>query len=194
MASVPGRESQRRLMLRVLNKLMIGVCVLVAAWVILSPLFKNPVPVNDKIVETRIDVSEFEGGTVDIIEWMNKPLIIARRTTAIEKALNDADHRKLSDANSERSVQPESFRNRLRSPVEGWFVAIGIGTSSGCALRYSSTNSGGEFIDACDGSRYDLAGRAFASGRAKKNLPVPYWSYDEGAIYVSTRRVSSSAQ
>ena len=180
-------ESQRRLLLRVLTKTMIAFSVVVGLWVILSPLLRNAEPVNQRVVETAIDVAEFAEGEVDIIEWFDKPLIIARRSSQQEALLESVPAVQLKDPGNKRSTQPQPANNSLRSATQGWFVAIGIGSSSGCALQYNA--QAGEFTDGCDGSRYDLAGRALAGSAARGNTPVPHWRYADGKIFVSTRKV-----
>lgn len=193
MKSPEPTDTSRRLLLRVIAKLMLAFAVLVALWVILSPLFKPNVPVNAKAVETVIDVSEFSQDSVEIIEWFDKPLIVARRSVDVEAGLKAADIAGLRDPGSEKSVQPLYASQALRSGAAGWFVAIGIGTSSGCALTYSSSTLQKSepviFTDGCDGSRYDLAGRALAGSIARKNLPVPHWRLSEDRIVVSTEPV-----
>ena len=115
--------------------LMLAFAAVIALWVILSPLVKPGVPVNAKSESTIIDVSQFEEGTVDVIEWFDKPLLLARRSAETEALLRDAVAATLRDPYNEKSIQPESADNAVRSVSPGWFVAIGIGTSSGCALN-----------------------------------------------------------
>lgn len=185
------RENPRRLFLRVVAKLMAAFACVTACWVVLSPLFKPNVPVNAKIVETIIDVSEFREDSVDIIEWFDKPLIVARRSVKSESRLRDMTDRQLQDPTSEKSAQPEYARNLTRSRHDGWFVGIGLGTSSGCALRYSGVDTRVDvvFTDGCDSSQYDFAGRALTGGAAKKNIPVPHWRLENDRIIVSTEPV-----
>ena len=166
---------------------MIAFSVVVGLWVILSPLFRNVETVNQRVVETAIDVAGFTEGEVDIIEWFGKPLIIARRSSAQEARLESVPAEQLNDPDNKRSTQPQPANNRLRSATPGWFVAIGIGSSSGCALQYNVQAS--EFSDGCDGSRYDLAGRALAGSAARSNTPVPHWRYADRKIFVSTGQV-----
>ncbi len=172
---------------------MIAFSVAVGLWIILSPLFRTGAPVNQKPVETIINVARIEAGEVDIIEWFDKPLIIARRSAQQESRLTGFPSGQLQDPGNARSTQPQHANNRLRSDTPGWFVAIGLGTSSGCALQYSKSSVGNGlpdvFTDGCDGSRFDLAGRALAGSAASKNIPVPHWRYEDGKIIVSTRQV-----
>ena len=42
----------------------------------------------------------------------------------------------------------------------------------------------GGFVDSCDASRYDLAGRVFREQSAKKNIVVPEWQLVDGNIVV----------
>jgi len=187
------RENSRRLLLRVATKLMLCFAALVASWIILSPLFKPNVPVNTKAVETTIDVSGRGENTIEIIEWFDKPLIIARRSALTERGLKEIGAEALRDPQNKKSVQPANAQNAIRTAHDGWFVAIGIGTSSGCALLASAaavgTSDVAVFTDGCDGSRYDFAGRALAGSKARKNLPVPHWQFEDNRIVVSTAPV-----
>ena len=101
-----------------------------------------------------------ESGEIDVVEWFNKPLIIVRRTAAQEHELEAADPATLRDPASEKSSQPEFAGNLLRSSTAGWFVSLGLGSGSGCAVEIIEAENLSDtgFIDRCDGSRYDLAG------------------------------------
>lgn len=184
--------SSRRLYLRVLAKLMLCFALISAIWVILSPLFRPNVPVNAKHEETRIDTSALTENSVEIREWADKPLIVARRSARTESLLRSTDASLLKDVDSQISVQPNTARNAIRSAHPGWFLAIGIGTSSGCVVSFTSTVSEtAVFTDACDRSQYDFAGRALQGGKAKKNLPIPNWRIENNTIIVSTAPVES---
>ncbi len=180
-------------MLRVIVKLMLAFAALVALWVILSPLFRTNVQVNVKPVETVIDVSEIAEDSIDIMEWFDKPLIIARWSDVTLNRLQAIPYNGLRDADNKNSLQPDTTDKLQRSVAPGWFVAIGIGTSSGCALAYQpeilNNRENAVFVDPCDGSRYDFAGRALSGSVAKKNIPVPHWRIDGSRIVVSTEPV-----
>ena len=179
--------NDRRLLLRVAVKVMLCVSVMVGSWVIFSPLFNNKAPVNARVVETAFDVSDMISGEVELHEWFSKPLIIARRTPEQERALETADSATLGDSASDKSSQPVSAQNALRSSTPGWFVSLGLGTGSGCALEIvADTDNLSGFSDPCDGSQYDLAGRVLAGQASKKNTTIPLWRYETGNIIVST--------
>lgn len=188
------QTNQRRLLLRVAIKIMLWISLMIGAWIIFSPLLVNSRPVNGKVVETVFDISEIESGDVQIVEWFSKPLIIAHRTQATEAQLREAGNDLLQDPLSSGSTQPEFATNPLRSATAGWFVSLGIGTSSGCALRYSPPTGvlknvvrrAGIFTDPCDSSRYDMAGRAFIDQAARKNTTIPVWRFERDKIIVST--------
>lgn len=190
MHSITPSDNPRRLFLRVVAKLMLAFGLVTALWVVLSPLLRPNVPVNAKTVETRINISTFAPDTVDIIEWFDKPLVIARRSEQTQINLAAVVDTQLRDAGNQRSDQPAYAKNSLRSASAEWFVAIALGTSSGCALRYREaaphTTESAVLVDGCDGSRFDLAGRALAGSQARKNLPVPHWRVDGDRIVVST--------
>jgi ubiquinol-cytochrome c reductase iron-sulfur subunit len=193
MTQIEAADNPRRLLLRVVAKLMLAFAALVALWVILSSLFKHNVPVNARAVETPVDVTALTEDSALLIEWFDKPLIVARRSVASEAMLAAMDADDLRDPLSANSVQPAAAANVYRSGTSGWFVAIGIGTSSGCALRFDqsgvSAEAGAAFIDQCDGSRYDFAGRALNGSPARKNIPVPEWRLEGDSIIVSTAPV-----
>ncbi len=173
---------------------MLWISLLVGAWVVFTPLFKNEKAVNTKAVVSVFDVSEMKAGEVDIIEWFSKPLIIAHRTQAAESQLQAAGENEIYDPDSKKSSQPEFAANALRSSTPGWFVSLGLGSGSGCALQYQSPAGAnarqwsGGFVDPCDGSRYDLAGRVLVDQSARKNTTIPVWRLESGRIYVSTAR------
>ena len=186
--------NDRRLLLRVMVKVMLWTSVAIGAWVIFSPLFKNKTPVNAKVVETSFDVTEMQSGEVELLEWFNKPLIIARRTQLQERSLETAEPATLSDPASIKSSQPGFEKNTLRSSTPGWFVTLGLGAGTGCAVEIIDEGATGNrgFLDPCDGSRYDLAGRVLAGQATKKNTTIPVWRYDNGNIIVSTARPEQS--
>lgn len=175
---------------------MLWVSVLIGAWVFLTPLFKNKAPVNAKVVETTFDVSDMNPGEVELVEWFSKPLIIARRDPSQEQALIVAKAATLRDPDSKNSSQPAGLENSLRSTTPGWFVSLGLGTGSGCVVEYlpdlnpetGNADSSGGFIDRCDGSRYDLAGRVLAKQSSRKNTRIPLWRFQSGKIIVSTQK------
>ncbi len=117
------------------------------------------------------------------MEWLSKPLIIVRRSSALEAQLIAADEVLYRDPLSQASVQPESALNAQRSHTDNWFVALGLGTGMGCALTYKPAAAeifqgkpwSGGFVDGCDAAHYDLAGRVYADQKARLNLTVPVW-------------------
>ncbi len=190
----PADPHRRRLLLRLLVKIMLWISLLIGAWVIFTPLLKSTAPVNSKAIETTFDVNDMRPGEVDLVEWFGKPLIIAYRDASQEQALLAAVPATLEDPDSENSSQPAAFENELRSITAGWFVSLGLGTGSGCALKYdpalipSETGFSGGFVDRCDASRYDLAGRVLVKQSSRKNTNIPVWRFESGKIIVSTEK------
>lgn len=188
--------NNKRLLLRLMVKMMLWISLLVGAWVVFTPLFKNKKNVNTKAIESVFDVSHMNAGDVDIIEWFSKPLIIAHRTQKAENQLQAAGENEVYDPDSEESSQPEFAGNALRSSTPGWFVSLGLGSGSGCALQYQPPSTDranarewpGGFIDNCDGSHYDLAGRVLVDQAARKNTTIPVWRLESGKLFVSTAR------
>jgi len=168
---------------------MIYAAVAAFAWVLFAP-FVGPEDTHRLNDEVRFAVADMQPGDVELVNWAGKPLIIARRTDQWEMQLTTANSARLKDASSRDSAQPPAMSNPLRSIESGWFVAVGLGTGSGCAVQYKEPSSvvisgarwPGGFIDGCDQSRYDLAGRVLVGQAARKNLVVPEWRLDGAEI------------
>lgn len=181
-----SEQSGRLVFLRVLVKLMVLVAIVAFVRVLFGSL-----PERDSVVElpvVRFSVADMQPGDFQLVEWNNKPLYIVYRKSAWESQLSNAAGERYHDPESERSEQPDDARNALRSPSAGWFVTLGLGTGAGCALTLEvpdNTSPGGGFIDGCDKSRYDLAGRVYADQAAKRNTVVPQWRLEEGVILIS---------
>jgi len=128
----------------------------------------------------RADISKLEAGQMVRIKWRGKPVWIVNRTAAMldsVSALND----EIRDSVSEESIQPDYARNEYRSIKPEILVLVGICTHLGCSPTYrpdvSPADLGsdwkGGFFCPCHGSKFDLAGRVYASMPAPTNLTVP---------------------
>jgi len=178
-----AEQNSRKLILRTVVKLMLMASVFAFAWVLFGSL---PERGRDASEVVRISVVDLQPGDHLLVEWQKKPLYIVYRKPEWEAALLSADYDLYHDPESSQSIQSESATNVLRSPQSGWFVTLGLGTGMGCTLVFSepdADNAGG-FIDGCDQSRYDLAGRVFDGQQAQRNTVIPNWSLVDGEVLV----------
>lgn len=135
------------------------------------------------------DISGIESGQMITIKYRGKPIFVVKRTDEMVANLTKVAP-KLSDPNSDASVQPESCKNETRSLDPSLLVVEGVCTHLGCAPGFrpevGAADLGGSdwfggFFCPCHGSKYDLAGRVFTGMPAPLNLPVPVYSL-EGTI------------
>lgn len=186
-----GELDTKKLVLRTVVKLMVMVALGAFLWVLFGSI-----PEKDRqvIETTRFNVADMRPGEHLLVEWQKKPLYIVYRKPEWEAALLSANDKLLHDPDSARSTQPTAATNALRSSVPGWFVTLGLGTGMGCTLLFSEPDEtdlavdgvrdAGGFVDGCDRSRYDLAGRVYVDQQARRNTVVPNWSLVDGEILV----------
>jgi ubiquinol-cytochrome c reductase iron-sulfur subunit len=130
----------------------------------------------------RVDVNALEPGKQVVIEFLQAPVLVMRRTEAMLSALG-AGNPRLADPASDRSIQPEAAKNDLRSLRRGVLVVNPSCTHLGCkvelrndlqALGFSaSAEKEGLFMCPCHGALFDLAGRVYQNTAAPTNLVVP---------------------
>ncbi|AXT95238.1 iron-sulfur protein [Moraxella catarrhalis] len=130
------------------------------------------------------DISGIENGQMITVKYRGKPIFVVKRTEEMVANLSKVTP-KLSDPNSEASVQPEACKNETRSLQPELLVVEGVCTHLGCAPTYrpevGAADLGGAdwfggFFCPCHGSLYDLAGRVYNGVPAPTNLPVPIYS------------------
>lgn len=167
---------------------MVMVAVIAFVWVLFGSL---PERGQEAAELVRFEVTDMQPGDHRLVEWQKKPLLIVYRKPAWEEALMSADESLYHDPQSRQSLQMESAANPLRSAQRGWFVTLGLGTGMGCTLvliepdkRLVGIKAAGGFVDGCDQSHYDLAGRVYRGQQAKRNTVVPKWSLLDGEILV----------
>lgn len=138
------------------------------------------------------DISGIENGQMITVKYRGKPIFVVKRTEEMVANLSKVTP-KLSDPNSEASVQPEACKNETRSLQPELLVVEGVCTHLGCAPTYrpeiSAADLGGAdwfggFFCPCHGSLYDLAGRVYNGVPAPTNLPVPIYSIDGSILTV----------
>ena len=140
----------------------------------------------------EVDISKLEPGQATRVKWQGKPVIVVRRTEASLAAIKQLDD-KVRDPQSLEEQQPEYATNEYRSIKPEYLVLVSICTHLGCAPSYrpevAPADLGpewqGGFFCPCHGSRFDLAGRVYASVPAPTNLVVPPHKYlADGRILV----------
>ena len=143
-------------------------------------------------VAIKIDVRKLEVGSILKVIWRGQPVWVLRRSEAMLKTLQNTNP-KLTDPESEMSVQPNFAQNEFRSLNPEFFIVEGICTHLGCApiekLTLPSVDMGsdweGGFYCPCHGSKFDLSGRVFSGFPAPANLRVPPHRYqDENTIII----------
>ncbi|OOS23536.1 ubiquinol-cytochrome c reductase iron-sulfur subunit [Moraxella pluranimalium] len=130
------------------------------------------------------DIAGVENGQMITVKYRGKPIFVVKRTEEMVANLEKVTP-KLSDPNSELSVQPEECKNATRSLTPEVLVVEGVCTHLGCAPTFrpevGAADLGGAdwyggFFCPCHGSLYDLAGRVYSGVPAPTNLPVPVYS------------------
>ena len=138
------------------------------------------------------DISKLAPGQLLTVEWRGKPVWVVNRTEEALAALG-ADTARLSDPDSEASLQPEYAKNADRSAKPEYLVVIGVCTHLGCSPTYRpeiaapdlGSDWDGGFFCPCHGSKFDLAGRVYAGVPAPTNLEIPPYRYvDDGTIVI----------
>lgn len=138
------------------------------------------------------DISGIENGQMITVKYRGKPIFVVKRTEEMVANLSKVTP-KLSDPNSEASVQPEACKNETRSLQPELLVVEGVCTHLGCAPTYrpeiGAADLGGAdwfggFFCPCHGSLYDLAGRVYTGVPAPTNLPVPIYSINGSILTV----------
>jgi ubiquinol-cytochrome c reductase iron-sulfur subunit len=131
------------------------------------------------------DISKLAPGEMMTVEWRGKPVWILRRTAEMLASLDKTDD-KVSDPESGKDMQPEYAKNKYRSIKPEYLVTVGICTHLGCSPSEKfkmGAESGmgddwhGGFLCPCHGSKFDLAGRVYASMPAPDNLEIPPYAF-----------------
>ena len=185
-----NKQNTRLLTLRVLVKLMSLLALGAVFWVLFASV---PEPDSREAQITSFNISDMQPGDARQVVWESKPLWIVYRKPSWESALASFSPSWFEDPSSRHSVQPAGAANSVRSSVPEWFVTLGLGTGSGCALEFVPPSDDGDlsdqlnvggFTDGCDQSRYDLAGRVFIDQQARRNTVIPAWELSAGMILV----------
>ena len=121
-----------------------------------------------------VELGDLPEGKLRTVEWQGKPVWVLRRSAVAVAALAAHEDR-LTDPESQQSMQPPACRNRHRSLSPDIFVAIGLCTHQGCAPNLQGETG---FLCPCHASSYDLAGRVFKAGPATANLVIPAYRFE----------------
>ncbi len=163
-------DNSRRLHLRVLAKILIGIAFFVALYVVLAMVFGSNTGAR-KLSSQLVDLTQIKPGGFELVLWEGRPVMIYRRTAA-DIAVLDLPNPTLLDPDSKASRQPNWAQNPYRSRKPEWFVAIGVGLDFSCPIKLSDSG----FADECRGSQYDFAGRVLRQQYADENLIVPVYT------------------
>lgn len=192
--------NDRRLLLTRIAKLLALLGLGFAAY----PFFAALLP--DAAVDTRqqarwqrdIDVSTLQPGQLlTIDDWPGGPVVVYRRSAHEIEGLARIEAQ-LHDPHSQQSTQPDGLRTATRSRLPEYFVFVPAETERGCHVRYIPAGKQpkpdivwyGGFVDLCNGSLYDTAGRAYRAYRNERqqNLAIPeYAALDARRIRLGIR-------
>ncbi len=181
----------RRKFLSIATSVTSGVGILFAAIPFISSFQPNK-KAKALGVAIKIDVRKLEVGSILKVIWRGQPIWILRRSEAMLKTLQNTNP-KLTDPESEMSVQPNFAQNEFRSLKPEFFIVEGICTHLGCApiekFALAPADMGpdwqGGFYCPCHGSKFDLSGRVYTGVPAPANLRIPPHRYeDENTVII----------
>ncbi len=139
----------------------------------------------------KVDISKINLGEMIVVEWRGKPVYIVHRSEEELANLAKVEGR-LSDPESQRSIQPEYATNEARAIKPEFAVLVGLCTHLGCAPKFrpelAPADLGAEWLGGffcpCHGSRFDLSGRVYKGVPAPTNLDVPPYRYESDSVIV----------
>ncbi len=176
--TLTANDKLRRSRLRGLAKLLFAMGLVFLAIPFVSSLIPgDPNPSGPSSPwQPLVDLSGLAPGDEMTIPWPGGPVRVLHRTSAQLAALQ-AQGQPLQDPDSHQSQQPAAARNPWRSIHPAYFVYLALENSRNCSIRSASaTHRWPEgFDEACEGARFDLAGRLFTGtgSTAQRNLTVP---------------------
>lgn len=132
----------------------------------------------------ELDLSKVDVGSMVRVKWRGKPVWVLRRSPDMLKSL-DEELDRLSDPESNKSIQPEYAKNEYRSQKPEYLVVLGVCTHLGCApierFDVAPEDLGpdwlGGFYCPCHGSKFDLSGRVYKGVPAPTNLSIPPYRF-----------------
>jgi len=168
---VNSKTQAKRLLLRLLLKLMAGSALLMLLWVLFAAAFQRPdLP---RMATLWVDLREVSVGEVVFVQWRQHRVLILRRTAEMQSVLE---------------------RGAERERAGDYSVLLAVGALN-CPLRYQAADGRfflgqpwlGGFVDLCDGSRYDVAGRVFKDQAAGEDVHVPAYRLDNGGLLLGAK-------
>lgn len=175
----------RRLLLVRSTKVFVLIGLAFAAYPFLSALLPDAGVDATRQQQWRheVDLSQLRAGELLLIDdWPGGPVAVYRRTAHELDGLTRIDDQ-LHDPRSQYSQQPAPLHTDTRSHLSDYFVFIPADTDRGCLPRPLSAAKQpkpdiawyGGFIESCNGSLYDTAGRVYRGYRnaRQQNLRVP---------------------
>jgi ubiquinol-cytochrome c reductase iron-sulfur subunit len=177
-------EDLRRTRLRGLTKLLAGIGLVLLA----IPFATSVLPPRDASSDRsspwdiRHALDKLAVGGILRLDSPAGPVWVLRRSPEQVRALAESLE-SLRDPDSTHSRQPGAARNAWRSLDPEFFVFVPRETRRQCQVRDARATARwpAGFDEACEGARFDLAGRIFDdSGHpGQHNLPVPPHHYPE---------------
>ena len=171
-------EDLHRTRLRGLTKLLLGIGLLLLAIPFIASVLPPPTASSSRPSPwaTSHDLGGLAAGEILRLEVPGGTVWVLRRSAEDLQAL--ARHREaLRDPDSEHSRQPATARTAWRSLDPEFFVFVPLETGRRCQVRSATASSRwpAGFDEACEGARFDRAGRIFRdSGHPEqRNLTVP---------------------
>lgn len=179
---------EQRLLLSRLAKLL----ALTGLGFVAYPFFATFLPDTSVDAERRqqwqreLDLANLHTGELlSLDDWPGGPVAVYRRSAhEVAGLARIADQ--LHDPHSQQSRQPDDLRTPARSHLPEYFVFVPAETERGCQVRYIPPDKQpkpdiawyGGFVDLCNGSLYDTAGRVYRAyrGERQQNLAVPAYT------------------
>ena len=138
------------------------------------------------------DIGALPEGQQLTLKWRGQPIYVAHRSASMLATLPQMETL-LADPKSENTdQQPAYAQNQWRSIKPQYLVLVAVCTHLGCAPEFIpelkpqpfDPNWKGGYFCPCHKSKYDLAGRVYASQPAPANLPVPPYHFENDTTLV----------
>lgn len=156
-----NQQTDRKIFLRVVLKLMFMSSVLVVAFVLFRYSFKGSVSEGN----ITIDLSDLVAGEHKIVRWKNRPIIVLHRTKSmLEKITAD--------------------------PQDNPFLVVYAQSpdySCPIVIVQPGTTEQGGFKSECSGTLYDFAGRLLPNQNARFNLEQPDYSIKGNVLTIGIK-------
>lgn len=132
-----------------------------------------------------VDVSRLAPGSAMQIFWMDRPLLVLRRTPAMLESLR-RPAQALADPWSKHSQQPGAAKNVYRSLTPEYLVVLAACNKGAVEYRQAELLGlefpQGALVCRSNRSVYDLAGRVLAAMPEQDNLEVPTYRFVDDTV------------